>query len=42
MKAEGLLMILVCKYSLLAYAIEDGSKELISLSDQQKKSRIVS
>lgn len=28
MNAVGLLMILVCKYSLLAYNLQDGGKEV--------------
>lgn len=40
MNASALLMILVCKYSLLAYNIEDGTLEVDKLTEEQKKYRI--
>jgi hypothetical protein len=40
MNASALLMILVCKYSLLAYNIDDGQAEEASLSPEQLRNRI--
>lgn len=40
MNASALLMILVCKYSLLAYNLEDGGKDETGLSLEQKCNRI--
>lgn len=40
MNASALLMILVCKYSLLAYALEDGSQPIDKLSQEQVRNRI--
>ena len=40
MNASALLMILVCKYSLLAYNLQDGSLEENKVTEEQKKYRI--
>jgi hypothetical protein len=40
MNASALLMILVCKYSLLAYDLEDGQQNEDKLSAEQKRNRI--
>jgi D-alanyl-lipoteichoic acid acyltransferase DltB (MBOAT superfamily) len=40
MNASALLMILVCKYSLLAYALEDGSQPIDKLSPEQIRNRV--
>jgi hypothetical protein len=40
MNAVALLMVLVCKYSLLAYNLEDGAKPFEQLTDEQKGYRI--
>ena len=41
MTAIALMMVLVPKYSLLAYNIEDGVSDVAKLSDEQKRFRIV-
>ena len=40
MNASAMLMILVCKYSLLAYNIEDGQLDESAMTEEQKKYRI--
>lgn len=40
MDASALLMILVCKYSLLAYAIQDGLIAEEKLNEEQKNNKI--
>lgn len=41
MNGIGLMMVLVPKYSLIAYNIEDGVTDVDKLSDEQKRFRIV-
>ena len=41
MSAEALLMILVCKYSLLAYNLQDGASQESTLSEEQLRNRVV-
>lgn len=41
MNASALLMILVCKYSLLAYNLQDGGEKDEKLTEEQKRNRIV-
>jgi hypothetical protein len=40
MNASALLMILVCKYSLLAYNLDDGHCEEASLTKEQLRNRV--
>ena len=40
MNGAALLMILVCKYSLLAYNLQDGGKDPKGLTEEQRKNRI--
>lgn len=40
MNASALLMILVCKYSLLAYNIDDGREEESKLTAEQLRNRV--
>ena len=40
MNAVALLMILVCKYSLLAFNIQDGAGEVTKQTEEQKKYRV--
>lgn len=40
MNASALLMILVCKYSLLAYNMDDGLRDEAKLSKEQLRNRI--
>jgi D-alanyl-lipoteichoic acid acyltransferase DltB (MBOAT superfamily) len=40
MNAVSLLMILVCKYSLLAYDLQDGAASPEKLSEEQRRNRI--
>ena len=40
MNAVALLMILVCKYSLLAYDLQDGATETEKLTPEQRRNRI--
>ena len=42
MNASALLMILVCKYSLLAYNIDDGRTEESKLTAEQLRNRVTS
>ena len=42
MNGAALLMILVCKYSLLAYNLQDGGKDPKGLTEEQRKNRVVS
>jgi D-alanyl-lipoteichoic acid acyltransferase DltB (MBOAT superfamily) len=40
MTAIALMMVLVPKYSLLAYNLEDGATDVAKLTDEQKRFRI--
>lgn len=40
MRASGLLMILVCKYSLLAYDLQDGGEDERGLTEEQRRNRV--